>query len=81
MSNSLTTLEKYYICNREIYKKRSKKHYEQNKIQINYKRRKPVPCQCGSIVCHSSMRRHLKTAKHTDWIPANIKTILVTDVK
>ena len=81
MSNSLTTIQKYYICNQEIIKKRSREHYLQNKLQINNQRLTPELCICGSVICHSGMRRHFKTIRHKEWLNSNVRTIVVPITK
>lgn len=68
MEKSLTTLQKYYIKHQEIIKKRSTENYNNNKQSINFKRLKPETCMCGMIVCHTSMRRHFKSATHQNWV-------------
>lgn len=77
MPQSLNTTQKYYINHREIIKKRSQEHYNLNKAAINNKRLTPVTCVCGSVVCHASMRRHLYTQTHKEYIRHKVRFIKI----
>jgi len=81
MSNSLTTIQKYYICNQDIIKNRSREYYQLNKTEFNKRRLRREACQCGVVICHAGMKRHCRTIQHTNWLLSNVKIIQVNNTK
>ena len=56
-----------YHANPEATLARAKAYYEKNKAMIDERNAQRVQCGCGTEHAWSSMRRHKKTKKHTDW--------------
>ena len=48
-----------------------KSNYEENKDKILDKQKVKVECECGCIVHHGSLARHIKTPKHLKLINTN----------
>lgn len=70
---------KYYHENKEKFKEKKKDYYEKNKkkfienqkiyreknkTKILEKNREKINCECGAIICRSSLNSHKKTKKH-----------------
>jgi hypothetical protein len=48
-----------------------KEYYEKNKKKILEKKKIKITCQCGSNICKSDLKRHLKSKKHINFINSN----------
>ena len=68
-------LKDYYQKYRDDHKEQQKQYNDKNKdlMKDYYKNRylvmkekmlNKIKCDCGSFVCSSAMKRHIKTAKH-----------------
>ena len=45
-----------------------KEYYSLNKDKMKEKYSKEITCECGSILAHNNMFRHLKTQKHQNYL-------------
>jgi hypothetical protein len=58
---------KYYReVNKDKLAEQQKQNYEKNKDKISKNNKQKVTCECGDILCRSSLLKHKKTKKHLD---------------
>lgn len=62
-----STKKAYYQANTEELKRKSREHYEANKEKANARNAERIQCGCGMEHARSSLARHKKTKRHTDW--------------
>ena len=55
----------YYQETKEEQKVKRKERYEQQKEQLSAKGKVKITCECGDIICKSTLHKHLKTKRHT----------------
>ena len=55
----------YYQETKEEQKVKRKERYEQQKEQLSAKGKIKITCECGDIICKSTLHKHLKTKRHT----------------
>ena len=54
----------YYQNNKAEINIKGKERYERKKEQISEKGKEKITCECGLIICRSTLHKHLKTKRH-----------------
>ena len=61
----LQNKKEYYQNHKEELNIKRKERYERQKDEISAKGREKVTCECGDVICKSTLHKHLKTKRHT----------------
>ena len=69
------TQKEYYEDKKEIIKERVNKYREDNKEDINEKRKEKITCDCGCIVTKRILKLHKITDKHHKYL--NKKNLII----
>ena len=67
------TYTQYNHDNRDKNREYAKKNYDENKDEINEKRKEKTTCECGCVVARSNLLRHKKLQKHLELIKAQFQ--------
>jgi hypothetical protein len=54
--------------NPDIFKKRDKDYYENNKEKINERKKEKITCACGLCIAKGNLADHIKTKKHQNYL-------------
>ena len=70
--NAFTDKKQYMEDNKERFRIINKNWYEQNKHEINEKRKEKYICECGKTIRKDEKIRHDKTIFHTEYVRNNV---------
>ena len=63
--NTYKTKE-YYQNHKEELNIKRKERYERQKEEISAKGKVKITCECGDVICKSTLNKHVKTKRHTE---------------
>ena len=61
-------MEYFLHKNKEHGNEYQTQHYQENKDEINRKKRGKLVCTCGVACVNHQKQRHLRSNKHQDWL-------------
>lgn len=62
--NAITTMEEKQV----LHNVRSARYYEKHKEDIAKKALAKITCECGSVIAHCTLKRHLRSEKHQNYL-------------
>ena len=58
----------YYENNKEEIIEQKKQYYKDHKTEIQKRKQQKITCECGVYMCKDSMRNHIKTIQHQQYL-------------
>lgn len=62
----LQNKKEYYQNHKEELNIKRKERYERQKEEISAKGKVKITCECGDVICKSTLNKHVKTKRHTE---------------